>query len=112
MTVTAKTLINTKLASATDNTEYTTPGSTTTIIDKMTVTNTDSSARTLTVYLVPSGQSASATYIIVKAQSVSAGQCYDLTELKNHILSTGDFIVVGASVAAVMVIRASGREIT
>jgi len=112
MSVTAKPLINTKFAQSSANDEYTAPGSTRTIIDKMTVTNTDASSRTVSVYIVPSGNTPSDDFLIYSALSVAAGATVELEAMKNHILATGDKINVFASVASKVVIRASGREIT
>lgn len=112
MTITAKALVDAKFASSGANTEYTAPANTRTIIDKFTATNTDSSARAITVYVVPSGQTFAAQYTVTSAFSIAANTAVELTELKNHILSAGDVISVFASVASVVVIRASGREIT
>lgn len=111
MSVTAKPLIQAKFASATDHTEYTVPGSTRAIIDKFTATNTDSSARTVSVNLVPNGGSVGASNLVTSVLSIAAGVSMELPEMKNHILASGDFISVIASVASKVVIRASGREI-
>jgi len=112
MTVTAKALIQAKYAANTNTTEYTSPASTRTIIDKLTATNTDASARTLDIYIVPSGGAAGGSNQVIQTHSIAAGAIKDFTELQNHILATGDFIVIAASVASKVVIRASGREIT
>lgn len=112
MTVTAKALINAKYASSGGTVEYTAPLNTRTIIDKFTATNTDGSARTITVNVVPSGSAAGGSNTLTSAFSIAAGAAVELTELKNHILSTGDFLSVFASIASKVVIRASGREIT
>lgn len=112
MSVTAKTLINAKYAANSNTIEYTVPASTRTIIDKFTATNGDSSSRTVTVYLVPSSDSTADSNRIVKEKSINAGVTSDLTELQNQILSAGDKIVVAASVASTIVVRASGREVT
>lgn len=112
MSVTAKPLIQAKYAGNSLTTEYTAPASTRTIIDKFTATNTDSGSETVSVHIVPNGGSASASNIITSALSIAAGASVDLPELKNHILATGDFISVVASVPSKMVIRASGREVT
>jgi hypothetical protein len=111
MSVTAKTLIESKFASNSSVTEYTAPASTRTIVDKFTATNTDSGAVTITIYLVPSGDSFEDSNMVVKTKSVAAAATADVTELKNHVLNTGDLIVVVASVNNKMVIRASGREV-
>ncbi len=112
MTVTAKTLIESHYAGVGNVVEYTVPQDTTTIIDKFTATNTDGSARTITVNLTPNGVATSGANAITSAFSISAGASVELTELKNHILSAGDLINVIASIANKVVIRASGREIT
>lgn len=111
MTVTAKNLVGSQFVTNADATIYTAPPSVKTIIDKLTGTNTDASAQTLTLRLVPSGQSAGTSNTILSAFSIAAGVTKDFTELQNHILSPGDFISVVASVASKIVIRASGREI-
>lgn len=111
MTVTAKALIEAKYASTSAATEYTATG-VRTIIDKFTATNTDAAAVTLTVYIVPSGQTAGATYTVISAKSIAAGATADLSELQNQILNSGDFISVFASTASKLVIRMSGREVT
>ena len=115
-TVTAKALVAAQYAAASATTEYTVPSSTRTIIDKFTVTNTDSSARTLTVYLVPNGQVVGDEYMIIDALTVpdsatTSGAVLDITELKGHVLESGDTIQVLGSVASKLVIRCSGREV-
>lgn len=112
MTVTAKCLLEAKFASDSATTEYTAPLNTKAIIDKFTATNTDSGAVTITIYIVPSGGSASDSNMIVKTKSISAAETFDFSVLQNQILNTGDFIRVVASVASKMVIRISGREVT
>ena len=112
MTVTAKCLLEAKFAASSATTEYTAPASTKTIIDKFTATNTDSGAVTITIYIVPSGSSATDSNMIVKTYSIAAATTHDFSELQNQILNTGDFISVLASTASKMTIRISGREIT
>lgn len=112
MSVTAKPLITAKFASASNTTEYTAPSSTRTIIDKFTLTNTDSSARTVSIHIVVSGSSATDQFLIVKDKSIAAGASEDVTHMQNQILGAGEFISVVASVASKVVIRASGREVT
>ena len=111
MSITAKTLISSHFALATDNPEYTVPTSTKTIIDKFTAANTDSVARTLTINLIPTGGTLGASNILISAVSIAAGAVFDSTEMRSQILSAGDVISVKASAAGVVVIRASGREI-
>lgn len=112
MSVTAKTLIESKYAANSATTEYTCPADTHTIIDKFTACNDDSGAVTLTVYLVPSGGTAGASNQMVKAYSLAAGANKDFTELQNQILNAGDFISIVASAASKVAVRGSGREVT
>src|SRR5688572_27981911 len=99
MSVTAKALRSARFAVATTRTEYTVPSSTKTIIDKFTATNTNSSARTLSVYLVPSGDIAGNNNLVIKDLSVAAGATQDISALQNQILAAGDTVQCVASVA-------------
>lgn len=110
-TVTAKPLILSQYAEASATTEYTTPSSTKTIIDKFTATNVTGGSVSVSVYLVPNGQSVGDEYKIIDAKSVAANGTEDLTALKGHILDTGGFISVVASAGSSIVIRCSGREV-
>lgn len=112
MSVTAKCLINAKYASNSNTTEYTAGGGIHTIIDKFTAYNSDASARTISIYLVPAGGSAGSDNLLISVQSINAGAWWDSTELKLQVLNPGDFIVIVASVASKVSIRLSGREIT
>ena len=112
MSVTAKALIQSKFAASSLTTEYTAPVNTRAIIDKMTATNSDSNTRTISVHLVPSGSTADSSNIVLKTYSLVAGETYDITEVKNHVLDSGGFISVVASASSTVVIRASGREVT
>jgi hypothetical protein len=112
MAILAKPLINAKYAANSATTEYTSPASTRTIIDKFTVTNITGVAVTLTVHLVPSGGSADNTNKIIDALSVAANATTDISSLQNQILAAADFISVLASAANSLVIRASGRQVT
>jgi len=112
MSVTAKPLINSKYAAASTTTEYTVPALNRTIIDKFTVTNQDGSSRTVSIYLIPSAETAGDSNLIVNALSISAGSVVNIPELQNQILTSGDKIACLASVASMVVIRASGREVT
>ena len=110
MRVTAKTLIPAKQAESTQTTQYTTPGSTRTIIDKLTGTNTSALPATLAVHLVTSADAAGdANKIITK--SISAGDTYTFPEIVGHVLDAGGFISTLAGAATSITIRASGREV-
>lgn len=81
------------------------------LIKKLTFTNNDASARTVTVYLVPSGSSVSTTNIITNAQSISASGLYECFEAEGQMLSEGDSIWALSDVASMVTMHASGIEI-
>lgn len=110
MIATPTCLFEATLASSSDVTVYTAPTLTTTIIDKMTATNTDGSTRTLNVNLIQSGGSVGSGNLIIKALSLSAGATVDITQIQNQILNTGDQISIKADSASVVVVRGSGRQ--
>lgn len=112
MTVTAKALAEGQFAPASDTSIYTAPSSGRTIIDKFTATNTDGSARTLSINLLALGETADDSNLVISALSLSAGETKDIAEIQNHILNPGGQISIIASVAGVVSVRSSGREIT
>lgn len=96
---------------ANSNTTYYTAGSgVRTRIDKVTVCNTDSSARTFNLYLVPSGGSAGTTNQLIDTKSVNVDETVEVTFANGHWLAPGDFISAGASAASALTLRISGVE--
>ncbi len=73
-TVTAKNLVGSKFIENAQTTQYT-ASSVKALIDKCTVTNVSGSAATFSINLVTSG-SAGTSNLIIKDQSVTAGQVY------------------------------------
>lgn len=110
--LTAKKLFNPALLTASAATYYTSPANTRTLVKKLTFTNTDTVARTVTVYVIPSGGSASATNTLISARALAAGETYECFEAEGHVLSTGDFIQALASTTSVVSIQGSGVEMT
>lgn len=86
----------------------TAPANTTYVIKKAVFTNTDSSARTITVHRVASGGSATAANMIISAFSLSAGQTYEATSLGNMVMGPGVTLQALASVTSVVNIFVSG----
>ena len=82
------------------------------IIDKATVTNTDTVNRSFSVHLVNTGGSASAANLVIDSRTVAPDETYLCPELVGHVLNPGDFISTTASDGAVLTFRVSGREIT
>jgi len=111
MTVITRVLIPAKQAENSQTTQYSAT-SAKAIIDKFTATNTSASNVTLSVNLVTSGGSASASNRIIDARTIAPDETYTCPELVGHVLETGGFISTLASAATAITIRASGREIT
>jgi len=111
MTVTVKTLIPPKQMESTQTSQYTAT-SVKAIIDKATVTNTDTVNRTFSVNIIQSGGSATNANLIIDDRAVIPGETYLCPELVGHELDPGAFISTIASAATALTMRVSGREIT
>ena len=111
MSVTVAVLIPATIASNSQTTYYTSTGLTT-IIDKFTATNYDTSAHTISVNLVTAADTAGNQNLIVKTKNLQGGETYTFPEIVGAALAAGGFISTVASAATVINIRASGRQIT
>lgn len=111
MTVTVKTLVPSKQMEATQTTQYTAT-SVKALIDKATVTNTDTVNRSFSVNLVESGGSAGNSNLIIDDRVVVPGETYLCPELIGQPLDSGAFISTVASAANALTIRIGGREIS
>jgi hypothetical protein len=111
MAVQAKRLVSGSLLTGSAATYYT-ASNVTTRIDKMTATNTDTSARTITVYLVPNAGTAGDSNIIIDAKSILPGETYTCPEGVGHVVQNGGTIQALASTAGVVSFMSSGVEIT
>lgn len=111
MTVTAKSLIESKFAEAAETAQYTATN-VRTIIDKFTACNTSDAAVTLSVKLIPFEGVAGTVHTVVQQRSLAANETYTFPEIVGHILNTGGIISTLASDASAITIRSSGREIT
>lgn len=81
-------------------------------IDKLTCTNIDSVAHTITFHIVASGGSASSSNKIIAAKSLAAGETYTCPEMIGHWLTNGMTIQGFADTASMVTARASGIEAT
>lgn len=111
MAVNPKVLIAAKIAENSQTTQYTATG-VTAILDKFTATNYDTVARTISVNLVTSADTAGNQNLIVKTKTLQAGETYTFPELVGHVLAPSGFISTLASAATAINIRASGREVS
>ena len=111
MTVIVKTLVPPKQMEAVQTTQYTATAAKA-LIDKATVTNTDTVNRTFSVNLVQVGGVAGNANLIIDDRSVVPGETYLCPELVGQELDPGAFISTNASNATSLTLRISGREIT
>jgi hypothetical protein len=111
MPITARTLVESKAVEQVQTTQYTAP-TTATIIDKMTAINYSAAVRTISVNIVPAGQTAASSNLVVQSKSLQPGEAYTFPEIAGHILTLGDSISTLGSLAASMSLRVSGREIS
>lgn len=89
---------------------YTVPAATTTILKSMDFVNTSSSAATLTVYVVPTGGSASAANALISGRSIAGND--NLGWEGEMVLNAGDFIVAVAGTTSVINAFLNGVELT
>jgi len=111
MAVTPKVLVPPLQMQAVQTTQYTATGCTT-LIDKATVTNTDTVNRSFSVNLVTSGGSAGNANLVIDDRTVVPGETYLCPELIGQILAPSGFISTIASSASTLTLRVSGREVT
>ena len=111
MTVTVTVLVPPLQLQNSQTTQYTAT-SVRAIIDKATVTNTDTVARTFSVNLVTSGGSAGSSNLVIDTRTVQPDETYLCPELVGQVLAPGGFISTIASAATALTMRVSGREIT
>jgi len=111
MTVTVKTLVPPKQMEAVQTTQYTATAAKA-LIDKATVTNTDTVNRTFSVNLVQVSGTASNSNLIIDDRTVVPGETYLCPELVGQELDPGAFISTIASNGTSLTLRISGREIT
>jgi hypothetical protein len=80
------------------------------VLKKLTATNTTGTSRLVTIYLVVSGGSASATNTIIYQRTVLAGQTVEFYEAENHVLESGDFLQALADAATAVSFMGAGIE--
>ena len=111
MTVTVKVLVAPLQLQNTQTTQYTATNCKT-IIDKATITNTDTVNRTVSVNLVTVSGSAGNSNLVIDDKTIVPGETYLCPELVGQSLEPGGFISTIASAATALTFRVSGREIT
>lgn len=96
----------TALSATLTTTLYTVPASTKAIIKEIALCNTDSAARTVTMYV---GTGSAVANTLLSAVSLAAGETKLIT--LSTVLNTGEFIKGGASSASVVACTVSGVEV-
>lgn len=112
MAITPKVLITPQQAANVQTTYYTAPTGARARIDKFTGTNTAGANVSISVWIVNSGGTAGNANLIVDTKTIVPDECYLFPELVGQWLEPGQFIVVQASAATSITIRASGVEAT
>ncbi len=87
---------------------YTVPGSTTTILKQIALCNTASTARTVSVYLVPSGGTAGVANAILYDVSVDAKSTTFVN--LSAVMATSDTLQGSASIASSVTIHSFGIQ--
>lgn len=81
-----------------------------TTVTSLLAVNTTGTARTVTVYIIKSAGSASASNTIVSARTVLPGQSLELLD-RNKNMESGDFIQALADTGAAVTFHGSGLEV-
>src|SRR5690242_6172848 len=110
MTTTFSRLIEGSLLTTSAVAYYTAPAGTSTVLKKVTFTNTSGDTATITVYLVRSGGSTGAQCRLIDTRTLSSQETYDCIEAIWHILAPGDSLQAQASAGGAVNIIASGVE--
>lgn len=103
-------IVPAQLAPATLALLYTSPNSTATRIDKLTVSNPGGGVANISIYLVPIGQSAGASNITTPVQAVPVNSTFNSPNEFGHYLNPGDSIWAISSVANQLVIAVAGTQ--
>jgi hypothetical protein len=104
-------LVNTQLSTSA-TAFYSSPTGTWTQLTKVLLVNTDTTSHSVTVYVVPNGNSAGTAYITTAAQALLAGQSFNSPNEYGLVLNPGDFIAAFATVGAVVNFMVAGLLLT
>ncbi len=88
---------------------YTSPIGQKTVINSFKVTNLDSVARTISVWLVPQGSLYAASNIAINAVSIAAGATVSFPTLNLQVINGGGSIQAQGSAAGVLNVISDGR---
>ena len=107
MAIQAKMIIPSKVAETVATDQYTSTN-VTTIIDKFTATNTTDATLTLSINLIPNGDTVGDSNLVVDEKSILSKATYSCPEVVGHMLQNGAKINTTASGVGITIV-ASGR---
>ena len=111
MTIAFKNLVPPIEVAATNTAQYT-ASAVKAVIDKCTITNTNTVNVAFSLNIVSSGGTASNSNLIIDAVTIEPNETYMCPEIISQILEAGSFISTLASVATSLTLRISGRELS
>ncbi len=91
---------------------YVVPANRTTVVTRISFTNTTTTDRFVNVWLVPDGDSPADSNQFLKEAFVVAGETFSPSDIEGHNLPAGTSIQVTAEVNFALTIRGSGSEVT
>lgn len=109
-TTTPRPLVQGVFMSDSAGTVFTVADNTKTRIIAGTVNNTDTGARTYSIYLVPNGETRADKHLVAKDISLAAGETKTVQGALGHVLSAGDTIDVVSDAADKVALRMSGYD--
>jgi len=110
MSVTIKRVYLGQIAS-TNTTVYTCPPNTKARAINCTITNTDSSARTVSAHKVETGGTVADDRLLLSAKAIAVNATYEPPEVIGQVLEAGDFISMVGSVASKLTVSLDVVEI-
>ncbi len=92
---------------------YTSPASVSTIIDSFVVKNNSAFAQTISIWIVPIGQNADSTNIVINNQGVIPGGVpIIMGGIQTQILGAGAFIVIQSNINGAILCSMGGRQLS
>ncbi len=91
---------------------YTVPTNRTTVVTRISFTNTTTTDRFINMWLVPAGDGPTDSNHFLKEVFVVAGETFSPSDVEGHNLPAGTSIQVSAEISLAVTIRGSGTEVT
>ncbi len=91
---------------------YVVPTNRTTVVTRITFTNTTATDRFVDMWLVPDGDTPTDSNQFLKEVFIVAGETFSTSDVEGHNLPAGTSIQVSAEINGAITIRGSGSEVT